>query len=170
MSVVESTVDPEAPKLPETPEEWFESNLKATLHKFVALATHRSESESTVLHALIDDLDKDPEEIIQKLQAAPITAGVGSGYVDPILSRVLAENAQMKNDLAEVLALLKGQSVVETPPAETPVVAAPEPVVETPVVAVPEPVVETPIVPVPEPVAETPVAPVAPPVPVPPTV
>lgn len=160
MSVVESTVDPAAPKNPETPEEWFESNLKATLHKFVSLATHRSESESTVLHALIDDLDKDPEEIIQKLQAAPITAGVGTGYVDPILSRVLAENAQMKDDLAEVLALLKGQSVVETPPAETP---ADAPVVEN----VTPPSIENVTPPVDEnvtpPVAET----VAPPVPTP---
>jgi hypothetical protein len=109
MSVVESTVDEQEQTTPETPSEWFDHNVRATFHSIIENMTLRSESEKVVLHALVDDLDKDPADVIAKLEIAPINQG-GGGYVDPVLAQVLSDNAALRNDVKELLDALRSNA------------------------------------------------------------
>jgi hypothetical protein len=105
LSIVETDIENEDTG-PQTPEEWREANLEATLHTIVENMVLRSESEKVVLHALIDGLDKNPDEVIQSLEIAPINTG-GGGYVDPVTAQILADNAALRNDVRELLDALK---------------------------------------------------------------
>lgn len=110
MSVVESEIP--AVTGPETPSEWFDHNVRATFHSIIENMLLRSESEKVVLHALVDDLDKDPQTVIAKLEIAPINQG-GGGYVDPILAQVLADNAALRGDVQKLLDALSVNAPVD---------------------------------------------------------
>lgn len=169
---------------PETPSEWFDHNVRATFHALINNVTLRSESESTTLHALVDGLDKDPAEIIAKLEIAPISGGAGT--VDPVLAQVLSDNAALRADVKKLLDALTANAVdaatpeiakdvaqletdIQTP--EPAPVTTPEPVPAPP--AAPEPVAPA-VVTTPEPAPAAPVAPEPPaapePAPIPPQV
>jgi cell division septation protein DedD len=163
MGIVESEV-PVEDNTPQTPSEWFDSNVRATFHALIENVTLRSESEKVVLHALVDDLDKDPTEVIAKLEIAPINQG-GGGYVDPVLAQVLADNSALRSDVRELLNAfteLRSQYSEEDTAAVAKVeadLAKPEPVAAP----TPEPVAA----PTPEPVAAPTPEPVAAPTPTP---
>lgn len=175
MSVVESTVDPKEGKdtTPNSPSQWFDENVRATFHALIENVTLRSESEKVVLHALVDDLDKDPADVIAKLEIAPINQG-GGGYVDPVLAQVLSDNAALRNDVKELLDALRtnadsakvtaAENKVDEdlatpepiPPAQTTAPVAPTPIQTTPPAPTPvDPAPETPVAPAPEPEPET---------------
>lgn len=159
MGVVETDLPAEEKTTPETPSEWFDHNVRGTFHTIIESMTLRSESEKVVLHALVDDLDKDPEEVIAKLEIAPINQG-GGGYVDPVLAQVLSDNAALRKDVQELLSALRSNAdnatvtaaedkldtdlaSPETVPAAVTAPAAPTPIQTAPV-PTPAPV-ETPV-------------------------